>query len=116
MPEGQLQQPSGEETHYSKIDLKKGYHQVQINATDIPKMVITRPFGLFEFTRMTFGMRNTGNTFQRLINRTLSGIENAALYLDLRGIQQGGREPQQPTAGDIHQPSGGRLTASTEKC
>ena len=53
-----------------------------MNAADIPKTAITFPFGLLEFTRMTFSMRNAGNTFQRLINCTLSGVENASPYLD----------------------------------
>jgi hypothetical protein len=30
-------------THFSKIDLKKGYLQVLMNAADIPKTVITMP-------------------------------------------------------------------------
>ncbi len=77
-------------THFSWIDLKKGYHRVLMNEADIPKTVIippfglfeyTRmPFGLFEYTRMPFGLRNAGNTFQRLINRTLSEVEQASLY------------------------------------
>ena len=53
-----------------------------MNAADIPKRAITTLFGLFEFTRMTFGMRNAGNTCQRLIDQTLSGVENAFPYLN----------------------------------
>ena len=69
-------------THFSKIDLKKGYHQVLMNPADIPKTVITMPFGLFRFTCMTFGMRNAGNTFQQLIDRTMAGVDSASPYLD----------------------------------
>jgi len=32
--------------------------------------------------RMTFGMRNVGNTFQRLMDRVLTGVECALPYLD----------------------------------
>lgn len=40
------------------------------------KTTIITPFGLNEFPRMTFGLRNTAQTFQLFINSTaLSGIE-----------------------------------------
>jgi len=51
-------------TIFSKIDLCKGHHQIAMHAEDIPKTAIITPLGLFEFLRMTFGLRNTGNTFQ----------------------------------------------------
>ena len=40
------------------------------------------PFGLFEFTRKTFGMQNMGNTFQRLMDCILASFENPFPYLD----------------------------------
>jgi hypothetical protein len=90
-------------THFLKIDLKKGYHQVPMNTADIPKTAITTLFGLFEFTRMTSGMWNAGNTFQRLIDRTLRGMESASPYRDdsrWHGIQSGcGGSPSARAAG-----------------
>ncbi len=69
-------------TIFSKIYLKSGYHQVAMNPADIPKTAITAPFGLWEFTGMTFGIRNLGNTFQRLMDRVLADLDFAFLYLD----------------------------------
>jgi hypothetical protein len=53
-----------------------------MNPEDFPKTAITMPFGLLEFTRMTFGMRNAGNTFQQFMDCVMAGIECAFPYLD----------------------------------
>jgi Reverse transcriptase (RNA-dependent DNA polymerase) len=69
-------------TVFSKIDLRKGYYQIPMHTADIGKMAITTPFRLFEFTRMPFGLRNAGCTFQRLTDRALAGLEHFFWYLD----------------------------------
>jgi hypothetical protein len=45
---------------FSKIDPRKGYYQIPVAAKDVAKTAVIKPFGLFEFLRMPFGLRNAG--------------------------------------------------------
>ena len=67
---------------FSKIDLVKGYYQVPMHPGDVPKTAVITPFGLFEWLRMPFGVRNAANTFQRMMDRALQGLPFAFVYLD----------------------------------
>jgi hypothetical protein len=75
--------------HYkSSIDLNSGFWQIAVRECDIHKTAFITPFGVFVMTRMPFGAKNALATFQRAMDRILSGYQwkRAPTYVDNVGI------------------------------
>ncbi|GBG58625.1 hypothetical protein CBR_g25 [Chara braunii] len=56
---------------FSKIDLKSGYHQIEVDPANQHKTAFKTRDGLYEFTGMPFGFMNTPTTFQSLMDMVL---------------------------------------------
>ena len=70
---------------FSSFDLAQGYLQMAMEEADIPKTTFcTGSSGLYEFTRMAFGLTNTGMSFCHLMEMCIGDQQYITLlfYLD----------------------------------
>ena len=67
----------------SKLDLSKGFYQVELTEEAKQKTAFTCHRGAFHFTRMPFGVKNAPACFQALMQRVLANVtEFATPYMD----------------------------------
>lgn len=69
---------------FSALDLRSGFYQLPVEGSSIPKTAFITSFGLFEFVRMPFGLKNGPAEYQRVMERILEGLlgKICLVYLD----------------------------------
>ena len=68
----------------SCFDLKSAYNQINVNKSDQHKTAFNSPWGLYEFTRMPFGLVYAPATFQKIMSNILRDeiFKYVICYLD----------------------------------
>ncbi|GJV51943.1 reverse transcriptase domain-containing protein [Tanacetum coccineum] len=66
------------------LDAYKGYHQIQMDKDDEEKTAFHTSQGVYCYTKMPFGLKNAGATYQRLVDNAFEGQvgRNLEVYVD----------------------------------
>ena len=69
---------------YSTIDLCSGFLQMKVHPDDTHKLAFSTYQGHYEWLRAPFGLKNSPNSFQRLMQLALAGLQplQIACYID----------------------------------
>ncbi|XP_036322117.1 uncharacterized protein K02A2.6-like [Rhagoletis pomonella] len=68
--------------HFSKIDLKDAYLQMELDDDSKEIMVINTPLGLFQYQRLPYGIASAPAIFQKYLEQLLQAVEGCGNYLD----------------------------------
>ena len=68
------------------MDITAAYHQIPVAKEDIPKTAFITKYGLYEFKTMPFGLKTAPQTYQRLMELALSGLQWTACLIYLNGV------------------------------
>ena len=66
------------------LDAFQGYHQIPLALDDQEKTAFVTPIGNYHYKVMSFGLKNAGSTYQRMMTRMFESLlgKNIEIYID----------------------------------
>ena len=68
--------------HFTTLDLSHAYNQLIMDEESRKLVTVNTHKGLYQYTRLPFGIASAPAVFQRIMNTILQGIEGVACYID----------------------------------
>ena len=67
---------------FTKLDLAQAYQQIKLDAQSKKYVVINTHKGLFQYSRLPFGVSSAPGIFQKLMETLLQGVPGVIVYID----------------------------------
>lgn len=67
---------------FTKLDLSQAYAQIPLTQESRKYVTINTHMGLFQYTRLPYGVSTGPGSFQRIIEQILAGISGVGIFLD----------------------------------
>ncbi len=77
---------------FGSLDLKAGFHQVALRPEDGPKTAFRTHEGLYEWTRLPFGWKNSSQYFQKAMTDAFAGLVGVCCYIYVDDLIVFGRD------------------------
>ena len=68
--------------YFTTLDLSNAYNQIQLDPSSRTYLTINTHRGLYQYTRLPFGVASAPAIFQKAMDVILQGIDNVICYLD----------------------------------